>query len=131
MFYLDKSTYNKKLKKIQKQNESILRKQELEKAKITKNKSKKKKISTTKFVMFYLFFILNLILIYSLIAMWHFEDLTHLGVLITDIIGQVIVFLIYCVKSAKENSKNGIVFETTIRQQSELHYEDDSVLKDT
>ena len=124
MFYLDDKEYNKKKEKIEKQNDTLLKKQELEKLKI----HKKNKITTTKMVMIYLFFILNLILIYSLIAMWHFEDLTHLGVLITDIISQVIVFLIYCVKSSKENSVGGITYEKAINS---LHYEDDSGLKDT
>lgn len=126
MFYLDDKEYNKKKENIQKKNEILLKKRELENLKI-KNK---KNFSTTKLVMFYLFCVLNIVLIYSLIAMWHFEDLTHLGVLITDIIGQIVVFLVYAVKSAKENSKNGIVFETTMRQKNEVYYEDDSSLKD-
>jgi len=127
MFYLDKSEYNKKLKKIKKQNESFLRKQELAEMRLKTKKEKSKK-TTTKIVMFYLFTVLNLVLIYSLIAMWHFEDLTHLGVLITDIIGQIIVFLVYCLKSAKENSQGGIVYEQAIH--NNLNYEDDSLLKD-
>lgn len=128
MFYLDKSEYDKKLKKIKKQNESFVRKQELKSLKMTKAKSNK--ISTTKLVMVYLFFVLNLVLIYSLVAMWYFKDLTHLGLLITDIIGQVIVYLLYIIKSTKENSEGGIVYATAMRQQNEVNYEDDSSLKD-
>lgn len=127
MFYLDKAEYNKKLKKIKKQNESFLRKQELAEMRLKTKKEKSKK-TTTKIVMFYLFTVFNLVLIYSLIAMWHFEDLTHLGVLITDIIGQIIVFLVYCLKSSKENSQGGIVYEQAMH--NNLNYEDDSLLKD-
>ena len=31
--------------------------------------------------------------------MWHFEDLSYLGVVISDIVGQILVFGIYCIRA--------------------------------
>ena len=72
------------------------------------NDVKKERIPTHKLVTFYLFVILNVVLIYSLVAMWHFADLTHLGLLITDIVGQLVTFMIYSHHSTAQNSKDGI-----------------------
>lgn len=111
MFYLSEKTYRQKLRKIEIENKSKERKLALKQAK------KKKKISfptTTKLITIYLFAILNIVLIYSLVAMWHFENLTYLGTLIADVIGQILVFFIYTVKSTKENTCGGITYETAM-----------------
>lgn len=103
--------FKKKLNRIEQKNASDEMRETL------KNARHSKKLvfpSTTKLIMIYLFIILNAVLVYCLIAMWHFGNLTHLGTLITDVISQVIVFLVYCVKSAKENTKGGIVYETAM-----------------
>lgn len=57
------------------------------------------KIETSKFFAIYLFILLNAIVIFSMITMWKFADLTYLGVLITDIAAQVLVYGIYCLKA--------------------------------
>ena len=36
-----------------------------------------------------------------MVAMWQFADLSYLGVMITDIAAQVLVFAIYCMKAYK------------------------------
>lgn len=59
----------------------------------------KPKIETSKLIMLYLLLLLNVIVIYSMVAMWKFSDLTYLGVLITDIAAQVLVYVIYCLKA--------------------------------
>lgn len=51
-----------------------------------------------------------------MVAMWHFQDLSTLGILVTDIAGQIIVYLGYLKKSTAENSSGGIVYETTMAQ---------------
>ena len=43
--------------------------------------------------------------------MWHFEDLSYLGVIISDIVGQILVFGIYCIRAyldtkSEENNKH-------------------------
>jgi len=66
--------------------------------------SKKKNIETSKVLAVYLFIILNVIVAFSMIAMWHFADLTYLGVLISDIAAQILLYAIYCVKAYKGKS---------------------------
>ena len=47
-------------------------------------------------------------MIYAMAAMWVLHDLTYLGVLITDIAAQVLIYAIYCLKAycAKKQSEN-------------------------
>ena len=53
--------------------------------------------------------------------MWHFENLTYLGTLIADVIGQILVFFIYTIKSTKENTRGGITYETAmVKLQNDL-----------
>ena len=113
MFYMSEKEFRKEMRKARLKNESLARKQELLKV---KNEYKKdKKHSTTKLIAVDLFVLLNIVLGFSMYMMYHLSDLTYLGVLITDIAAQVITFLIYVVKSTKENTRGGITYETAIR----------------
>lgn len=86
--------YNKKLEEIKKQNIIKQQKEALKEAKY-----KGKKMETSKKLALYLFGLLNVIVIYSLVAMWYFSDLSYLGALITDIGAQIILYGIYCLKA--------------------------------
>jgi len=110
MRYMTKARFDRQMERIKAKNKS------LEYQKLLKEEKNKygfhlKKPTTNKFMAFYLFVILNVIVVYALIAMWHFSDLSYLGALITDIAGQVIVYYIYAKKSTIENSKGGITYE--------------------
>lgn len=97
MGYMSKSEFNVRLKQIQRKNKS---KERMEKLK--KEKSKygfKINIETSKLFAIYLFVLFNAVLIYALIAMWEFGDLSYLGVLITDIAAQILLYGIYCMKA--------------------------------
>lgn len=59
------------------------------------------KPETSKMIALYLFALLNAIVIYSMVAMWRFRDFTYLGVLISDIAAQVLIYAIYCLKAYK------------------------------
>lgn len=61
----------------------------------------KPKIETSKLIAVYLFLLLNCIVIYAMVAMWYFVDLSYLGVLISDIAAQVLIYAIYCLKAYK------------------------------
>ena len=89
--------YSKKIKKIEEKIFWQSKKSEIKQLK--KNNRKKLGLTTTKLLSFYLFAIFNIVLLYALIAMWHFEDLSYLGVIISDIIGQILVFGIYCIRA--------------------------------
>ena len=87
-----------------------------------KYKQQKRKLTTTKFLMFFLFFscsFVELFTIYITIKIINIGleiDLTPLTMLITAIVAQVIGFAIYSLKSTKENTKGGIVYQTAIMQ---------------
>lgn len=97
-----------KLRKIEQKGEKLLRKREL-KEKRDSYKKPKKKIQMTKIITWYLFILLNIVLIYSMAVMYLFRDLSYLGVLITDIAAQVITFLIYTCKSYKETKEEALI----------------------
>jgi len=86
--------YNNRLKKIEEENLIKRQKESLRKAKY-----KVEGMETSKKLAIYLFTILNIIIIYSLVAMWYFSDLNYLGALITDIGAQIILYGIYCLKA--------------------------------
>lgn len=69
--------------------------------------SSRGQIETSKLIAIYLFALLNAIIIYAMVAMWHFCDFTYLGVLISDIAAQVLIYAIYCMKAyhAKKQSE--------------------------
>lgn len=81
---------------------------------ILKNEKHKycQKFETSKLLAIYLFAILNVIIGFSMVAMWHFKDLTYLGVLITDIAAQILIYGIYCLKAYKgKQSEENLKFE--------------------
>lgn len=110
MKYISEREFNSKMRVIQRRNESIDRYNKLkdEKKKVSINI---KKPTTDKLIAIYLFIILNVILAYSMISMWNFADLSCLGVLITDIAGQVITYYIYAKKATAQNTKGGITYD--------------------
>lgn len=110
MKYLSQREYERKLKEIQRENESIDRYNKLKKEK-RKVSIDIKKPTTDKLIAIYLFIILNVILVYSMISMWNFADLSCLGVLVTDIAGQVITYYIYAKKATAQNTKGGITYD--------------------
>ena len=111
-----------KLRKIEKKGEQILRKREL-KEKRDSYKKPKKKVQMTKVITWYLFILLNVVLIYSMIVMYLFRDLSYLGVLITDIAAQVITFLIYTCKSFKETKEEALI--ELEREKMNISYDSD------
>lgn len=62
-------------------------------------KEKIKNFETSKILAIWLFILLNSIIIYSLVAMWHFSDLSFLNALISEIGAQILVYAIYCLKA--------------------------------
>lgn len=110
MRYLSQREYENELKEIKRRNESIERYNKLKEEK-ERVSIKRKKPTTDKLIATYLFIILNVVLLYAMFAMWHFADLSYLGVLITDIAGQVITYYIYAKKATAQNTKGGITYD--------------------
>lgn len=117
MRYMSEQEFKEELLEIQKRNETINKKQVLKDEK-NRYKRKIKLPSTSKLMAFYLFFVLNIILVYAMSVMYLFRDLTFLGVLITDVAAQVITYFIYSRKATIENSSGGIVYDMAMRGDS-------------
>lgn len=102
MLFLKKFTekeYQEEIEKIKEENIQIEYNQNIKKE---RNKLKQKhKLETSKLIALYLFALLNAIIIYAMVAMWKFTDFTYLGVLISDIAAQVLIYAIYCMKAYK------------------------------
>lgn len=112
---LTEREYQVELKKIQSYN---IFKERNAKLKIEKTKYKKnfKLPSTSKLIAAYLFVILNVVLTYAMIVMYQFRDLTYLGVLITDIVAQILTYLIYARKATIENTVGGITYDMAMKE---------------
>lgn len=93
---LNHSEYRSELQRIK--DENLQKKYRLS-LKAEKNKYKSKGLETSKVLAIYLFVLLNVIIIYAMTAMWFFADLNYLGVLISDIAAQVLIYAIYCLKA--------------------------------
>lgn len=101
---LTEREFQRQLAKIKKENVQKERSLILERE---RNKYGSEKIETSKLIAIYLFVLLNAIVIYAMIAMWQFADFSYLGVLISDIAAQVLIYAIYCMKAyhAKKQSE--------------------------
>ncbi len=101
---LTEREFQRQLAKIKKENVQKERSLILERE---RNKYGSEKIETSKLIAIYLFVLLNAIVIYAMIAMWQFADFSYLGVLISDIAAQVLIYAIYCMKAfhAKRESE--------------------------
>lgn len=79
-----------------------------------KKKFKFKLPSTGKLLAFFLFANFTIVEIYSMVAMYKLMDLSSLSTLITCVIGEVLTYFIYSLKSVKENTVGGIVYDMAI-----------------
>lgn len=71
----------------------------------------KLKFNTTKLVLFFIFINCTAVEIYSMWIMVKLADISGLYALITAVVGETMSFLIYALKSTKENTEGGIVYE--------------------
>lgn len=108
--------HRKRLRRIQRRGEEALRRREL-KAEIEKYWPKKQWPSTAKIALAYIFISCTAVQIYSMVAMWHFADLSALYSLIGATVGEAISYCAYAAKSAKENTEGGIVHDMAMKGQ--------------
>ena len=93
---MTKEEFKFKLQKIKNKN---IQKEYRMKLKEEKRKLDKPKVETSKLIALYLFFLLNVIIVYAMVVMWDTRDITALGILISDIAAQVLIYAIYCMKA--------------------------------
>lgn len=75
----------------------------------------KKKISTSKAGLWYMMIMCTIIQIYSMLAMWHFMDLSPLTALIGATVGEVFAYWAYSLKASRENCEGGITYEMALK----------------
>ena len=118
-----------KIKDWEKEKQVIIAEQDLkEDIRQTKNRKKppkaqRRKLTTTKFLMLFLFIscsVIEAFTMYAIIKSMNMGlgvDFTPLTMLITSVVAEVIGFSIYSLKSMKENTEGGIVYETALFEQ--------------
>ena len=124
---------NRQLQQWQLEKQLILQQQDLqEDIKQTKNryKEQRKKLSTSKFLMLFLFISCTAIQFFTIFLTFKslnmgYVDFSALQSLITAVVAEVVGFAVYALKSTKENTKGGIVYQTAIleAQQQETQEE--------
>lgn len=81
-----------------------------------KRKTKdKKKLSTTKLIVAFIFLNCTIVEIYSMVVMYQLRDISSLCALITAVIGETISFAVYSAKATKENTVGGMTYEMAMR----------------
>lgn len=86
-----------------------------------KYKEQKKALTMSKFLMLFLFISCSIIQLFTLYVTFKsikagVYDFSALQMLITAVVGEVVAFAAYSIKSLKENTVGGIVYETAMRQ---------------
>ena len=82
-------------------------------------KAQRRQLTTTKFLMLFLFISCSVIELFTMYAIikgmnMGLMDFTPLTMLITSVVAETVGFSIYSLKSMKENTKGGIVYQTAL-----------------
>lgn len=125
----------RKIKNWKQEKDLLIKEQQMkeEKNEVLK-KQEKRKLSTTKRLTFFLFINCTIIEIFTLyvtlkqLNIGMGVDLTPLQMLITTIVGEVIAFAVYSLKSLKENTKGGIIYQTAMNQYNTCSQENQEVM---
>jgi hypothetical protein len=106
--------YEKELEKAKLYAEKVKVRQEIED--IKHSNDRRKKLSFSKIAVIFIFSNCVVIELYSMYAMLRIGDLSALGSLVAAVGGQCISLSGYFIKSSKENTEHGIVYETTMKE---------------
>ena len=125
---------NRQLQQWQLEKQLILQQQDLqEDIKQTKNryKEQRKKLSTSKFLMLFLFISCTAIQFFTIFLTFKslnmgYVDFSALQSLITAVVAEVVGFAVYALKSTKENTKGGIVYQTAILEAQKEHVQENN-----
>lgn len=107
--------YEKKIADAMEHAEKVKLKQELYELRHSNDKQREK-LSFSKIAFIFMMTNCVVIEIYALFAMFYFGDLSSLSALIAAVVGECVSFLCFEIKAGKENSKNGIVYETAMKK---------------
>ena len=88
----------------------------------------KSKIEFSKILAIYLLILLTTIVIFTMVVIWHFGDLSYLNVLISDIAAQIMVYMVYCIKAYHgKKSEEELKFEREKFENPTIMNTDDNV----
>ena len=107
--------HKKRMAKIKRQNTEAKYRAE-EEAERQKFKPKKKKITASKLALFVMLMVCLEIILFAEYVMYHTGDLSALITLIGIPASMAVVIWSYYSKSKAENTRNGIVYETAMRE---------------
>ena len=130
----ERDKIERKIKIWERKKEIIILKQDLEKSKKqikNRNKQQKQKMATSKFLMFFLFISCTIIEFFTLMATLKTinmgtPDFGPLQTLIGVVVAQVIGYSVYSLKSMKQNTKGGIVYQTAILEAQKEHVQENN-----
>lgn len=114
----EERAFEAELKRIRTKNRKIQRKRAL-RAERRKYRLKIKWPTQSKLGMWYIFISCTAVQIYSMAAMWHFADLSPLYALIGATVGEGLTYYAYTAKAKAENTTGGIVYENSLKNQTE------------
>lgn len=114
----EERAFEAELRRIRTKNRKIQRKRAL-RAERRKYRLRIKWPTQSKLGMWYIFISCTAVQIYSMAAMWHFADLSPLYALIGATVGEGITYYAYTAKAKAENTTGGIVYENSLKNQTE------------
>ena len=115
---LEERAFEAELRRIRTKNRKIQRKRAL-RAERRKYRLRIKWPTQSKLGMWYIFISCTAVQIYSMAAMWHFADLSPLYALIGATVGEGLTYYAYTAKAKAENTTGGIVYENSLKNQTE------------
>lgn len=114
----EERAFEAELRRIRTKNRKIQRKRAL-RAERRKYRLRIKWPTQSKLGMWYIFISCTVVQIYSMAAMWHFADLSPLYALIGATVGEGLTYYAYTAKAKAENTTGGIVYENSLKNQTE------------
>ena len=114
----EERAFEAELRKIRTKNRKIQRKRAL-RAERRKYRLRINWPTQSKLGMWYIFISCTAVQIYSMAAMWHFADLSPLYALIGATVGEGLTYYAYTAKAKAENTTGGIVYENSLKNQTE------------
>ena len=125
--YMSEREFNRKLKEIQRENESLRRINKLEEERSRLRPPKKKKITMSKLALMIMFVIVFEIVIFTEWLMYKTQDLSALYVLIGIPATMIVPLWKYYAKTQVENAKGGIVYQTAMKENEPEPISDDQI----
>ena len=114
----EERAFEAELRRIRTKNRKIQRKRAL-RAERRKYRLRIKWPTQSKLGMWYIFISCTAVQIYSMAALWHFADLSPLYALIGATVGEGLTYYAYTAKAKAENTTGGIVYENSLKNQTE------------